>query len=835
MAHFGSVLDTITDRCEQSSSMAWNDPYLIIVERDHICIIDATDPSALVSRDWEERAIVLSSDLIADYRNSTLFYICQSSTRGFYCWDMTDPDAIVTRDAITSLGEVGSNMLKMVQYGNYVYITGNKEDGDSNGVITIINVTDPDALVEETYFRDDTNLPSPTVAIARYSHYLIVAGTTKLAIFDISTPTEPSYLGSVTITTEITALNKLVIDAEGQYAYLTRYTTSKIDIIDISDKTSPTLADTFTDATYSNLCRHIQIVGSFLYMYNIGGATHYISAWNVSDRETPVFVEHFDVTDATGWTLEPFYVDPFQNLYYPRSDAAAQYGFQSVSIDQKDDGVYVELAGTEVQSQAYGIRIERGRETELGYAPAGVAELTMDNSEGDFSPENSGGAYYGTLDLGNSIYIYEVYGGVTYDLFTGQIEKIVPQDVAGDGGAQAFILCTDGMDDLNATPVETVLRTSVKAGQLIEDILDDAVAFVSSRDIDTGITTFDVAFFSGKNALPQIRSVEDQERGRFYIDVDGDAQFEDRHHRILNHRTSEYDFGTKLRAISYEWSKRDLANFVKIVGTKYTEDATTEYLWGTEAGVAATAVIVPANGSVTIWAIFSQVLSSFTALGAGGTYWNTNTEVDKSGTDTTASVSVAATQYGKAIKMVFTSTFNADSYLVVPDSPPAAADANRTAIVMGKFYQEDVIQHIEEDSTSQTAYGKKGLPITAPFMSDPDELLTLAVFLIARHKNPQPMAIRVTIHARTDWPTDDILKQALARKISDRVTLASTLLGFDQDFYIEKVIHDYKQFEGKFNLDVTWVCSRASEQDSLTWLLEIAGFGELEETTYLSY
>ena len=505
------------------------------------------------------------------------------------------------------------------------------------------------------------------------------------------------------------------------------------------------------------------------------------------------------------------------------------------------DGVYIELAGIEVQSKAYGIRVERGRETELGYAPAGVAELTMDNSEGDFSPENAGGAYYGTLDLGISVYIYEIYDGVTYDLLTGQIEKIVPQDVAGDGGAQAFLLCTDGMDDLVGTIVETPVRTSVKAGQLIEDILDDAAAFVGKRDIDTGITVFDVAFFSGKEALPQIRTVEDQERGRFYIDVDGDAQFEDRHHRILNHHTSEYDFGTKLRAITYEWSKRDLYNRIQVTGTKYTAAITgNEYIWGTEAGVAATAIIVPANGSVTIWVITPEVIESYVTPLVKGTHWNTNTEVDKSGADTSDSITVTEVQYGKAIKLTFTSTYNADSFLVVPDSPPADADANRTAIIMGKTYTEDVIQHVEEYSASQASYRKKGMALTVPFLGDPDELRTLASFIGTRHKDPQPMAIRVTIHGRTDWPTDDILKQVLSRKISDRITLASTLLGFDQDFYIEKVIHDYKQFEGKFNLDVSWVCSRASGQDILTWLLDdgagtYAGFGELEETTYLSY
>ena len=127
------------------------------------------------------------------------------------------------------------------------------------------------------------------------------------------------------------------------------------------------------------------------------------------------------------------------------------------------------------------------------------------------------------------------------------------------------------------------------------------------------------------------------------------------------------------------------------------------------------------------------------------------------------------------------------------------------------------------------------MPLATPFISDPEKLVTLAAFLKARFKDPQPMAIRVTVHGRTDWPTEDIQKQVLSRKISDSITLASTLLGFDQDFYIEKVIHDWKQYQGKFDLDVTWVCSRASDLDSLAWLLEVAGFGELEETTYLGY
>ena len=165
---------------------------------------------------------------------------------------------------------------------------------------------------------------------------------------------------------------------------------------------------------------------------------------------------------------------------------------------------------------------------------------------------------------------------------------------------------------------------------------------------------------------------------------------------------------------------------------------------------------------------------------------------------------------------------------------------NRTALIIGKLYTEDQTQHVEEDSTSRSKYRKKGFNITTPFIGDPDEVRTLAEFLISRYKDPQPVAIQVTIHARTDWPADDILTQVLTRKLSERITIASTLLGIDQDYYIEKIIHDWKSYVGVFDLDVTYQLSRASDQDALAWLLDdgdgtYAGFGELGQTTYLSY
>lgn len=834
MAHFEARLDVDTAYGGIFvRDMRWRDPYVILSERGYLTIFDMTDPTDITGKSRTAISVGYTPKaLLVDPDDADHLYLLDSNTRRIYSFDITDPTAPVLDDS-PILGSLASDFLcDLAKQGDYVYIAGYFTAGPITCNIGIVDVSDPTSLSEEAAFVDAVNLAGvPTgVLVDPTGIYLFVATSSRFSVFTFDGATLV-FNNGIAISGSVSDYARMAQTSNG-YVYIKDYANDRLHIIDARDPTAVSEVATFTDATYLNGVRRIQIVENFLYAMNFSGATAYVTVYNINNRSAPVRVESLDLTADDPWggsgRIGSFVIDPYLNLYVGKYTTNTSKGVASYGVAAKPDAVYVELAGIEVQSKVYGIRVERGRDTELGHAPAGVAELTCDNSEGDFSPENAGGAYYGTLDLGNSIYVYEVYDGVQYDIFTGTIEKIVPQDVPG--GGEAFLLCTDGLDDLSDLPVQTPLRTDVKGGQLITDILDNAGAFVGKRDIDTGITTFDLAYLADM-ALPSIRSVDDQERGRTYVDVDGDLQWEDRHHRILNHRTSEYDFGTKLRDIQYEWSKRDLYNRVEVTGMQYTPDAADEYLWGTEAGTAARSVIVPANGSVTIWATLPLVLASYAAF-VQGTHWNTNTLADKGGTDSSDDVTVATTQYGRALKIVFTSTHGADSYLVVPDTPPAAADADRSAIVMGKLYQEDVIRHIENDTTSQTAYRKKGLSIAAPFLSDPDELRTLAAFITDRFKDPKPMAIRVTVHGRIDWPTDDILKQVLSRKISDRITLASTRLGFDQDFYIEKVIHDWKQYQGKFDLDVTWVCSVVY---SNLWLLETAGFGELEETTYLSY
>lgn len=840
MAHFEARLDVDTAYGGiYVRDMRWRDPYVILSERGYLTIFDMTDPADITSQSRTAiNANYTPQALLVDPDDSHHVYLVDTNARRIYSYDITDPTAPVLDDSLILGSIAGSFLSDLAKQGDYVYIAGYFTAGPITCNIGIVNVSDPASLSEEAAFVDAVNLAgTPTgVLVDPTGTYLFVATSTRFSVFTFSGATLV-FNNGIAISGSGSDYARMAQTSNG-YVYIKDFANDRLHIIDARDPTAVSEVATFTDATYLNGVRGIQIVENFLYAMNFYGGTYYVTVYNINSRAAPVRVESLNVTaddpwgEATG-RMGSFVVDPYLNLYVGRYTTNTAKGVASYGVAAKTDGLYVELAGREIQTQAFAVRITRGRESELKAAGTGVAEITVDNKDGDYSPENAAGAYYGALDLGNQIYVYEVYDGVQYDLFTGTIEKVVPSDTPDD--ATAFILATDGLDDLAVDPIDTVLRTSVKGGVLVGDILDAVPAFAGARDIDTGVTTFDVAYLAALTARAALLMLDDQERSFHYIDVDGDFQWEDRHHRLkAPHLTSQYDFEDEHIRLAYEWSKRELYNQVRITGTKYTSDPDTEYLWGVEAGVSGTALFIPAGGTATIWATFNQVLASFTAF-VQGTHWNTNTVLDKTGVDTSDDVTVAVTQYGKALKIVFTSTSALNSYLVVPDSPPTGSDANRSAIVMGKLYQEDQVLHIEDDATSQTAYKTKALPITAPFKSDPDELRVMAEWLVSLHKDPAPRSVVASFHARANWPTNAILKQMLGRRISDRITLKSTRLGVDQDFYIDKVVHDWQQHEGLFNLKVDWTLSRASDLGGAFWILEEAGYGELSETTVLGF
>jgi len=506
----------------------------------------------------------------------------------------------------------------------------------------------------------------------------------------------------------------------------------------------------------------------------------------------------------------------------------------TLAMETEVDGIYVWLADTYEIAKAgglvFGCRTERGRDEELGHAASGVCELTCDNYAGDFSPELTSGSYYGTLDLGAKIEVYEIYKGIAYNHFLGKIDKIVPH--AEWDNRLAYILAVDGMDDMAQKEIDIALLTDTTTDALVDDVLDAINWGASARDLDTGIDTLQVAWFHKENALEAIQDLELMAKGFFYIDIDGKAIWENRHARVTGQGiVSQGDFEDTMVELSYEFSKRDLKNWARVTGYRYTAEADDTELWSIFTGATGAPYIPPAS-DITIWADLAGPLYSYDTL-VEDTHWNANTAADKTGTDVGTDITITVTQYGQALKFLIENAGAKRAYLVVPDSPPTGATANRTLIIFGKLYLEDILTVVKEDTTSRDAYGPRSIEIDARFKSNPNDILAYADYLIARFKDPIPTPSAVKLVART---SEYLRLQCLGRKISDRVTLKSTLLGFDRDFYIDKIIQDYVLHQGGTVHETTWYVTRASgTAEGLYWLLATAGFGELGETTVLGF
>jgi len=856
MAIFGDVIFQwgIADhKYAKVSCVVKNGDYLIIGGGDYIDIVDISTPSAPVVCDRYDTPIESGWHLLIDEDDPDLFYAAGEVCDRLLVLDMSDPDNLVLRDSFSNLSSTGGPN-GLVKVGNYLYITGCRDSASEYGV-RILNVADPDNVVDEGMFKDPTNCPVlwSLAGIASLSNgSFIFCGAYGIYIYNpVGSPTAPVFVGKCNWSKTGQLTNKIAVDEEETYAYCPRYTEDRVEIIDISDPANPSAETPLTGAEYVSECYTAQVIGDHLFVSvrDLSNDDYYVSVFDISTRNSPVWLEALDYSTKFssawdgvrwGWLVDE---DDGSMLYIGRFEGTADYGFGLVGVDLPTDGIYVTVDGTRIDSKVLSARTERGRDEELGQAQTGIAEITCDNSEGDFSPENAGGAYYGTLVLGVEMVIYEIYKGVTYNHFKGKVDKILPH--AEWDNRVAYIVALDGMDDMAGTEIRTVLRQDTDTGELCEDVLDAVGWPAGDRDIDTGVDVLQYGWFHRKTGLAAIQDLEQIEKGFFYVDVDGTAIWENRHHRLTGDGLiSQADFEDTMVELGYEFSKRQVRNQVTITGRRYFAGSVTlwsgydlatlddDLIWSAHTGDVQ-APYIPQATTVTLWAEWREALATYDAL-VKGTHWNANTKGDKTGADVSDNITITATQYGQCIKFEIANAGTVGAYMVVPDSPPVGAPAGRTLLVYGALFGSENIIITKEDGTSQTDYGVRSLPVDAPFKSNPNDIRALAEYLLARFKDPVPDAVFVKLIARTGWPDDTIRIECLSRAISDRITLKSTLLGFDRDFFINKVIQEYIFQEGGTVHETTWYVERAEgAYEHLFWLLGVAGFGELGEATYL--
>jgi len=103
-------------------------------------------------------------------------------------------------------------------------------------------------------------------------------------------------------------------------------------------------------------------------------------------------------------------------------------------------------------------KIMRGKEDQLGHAPAGICEVRLKDIAHKYSPENEDSPLYGLLLPYRPIRVAATFASIEYDLFNGFISKIVPHPHWAK--QDCYIYATDGLEKLSKNIISTEVYTA---------------------------------------------------------------------------------------------------------------------------------------------------------------------------------------------------------------------------------------------------------------------------------------------------------------------------------------------------------------------------------------
>ncbi len=247
---------------------------------------------------------------------------------------------------------------------------------------------------------------------------------------------------------------------------------------------------------------------------------------------------------------------------------------------------------TTITADVRRIRIKRGRQHELDRMEAGSMSLELKNFQGNYWPLNAGGAYFPNVLPGKRINLIATYNAVPYPLYTGFIEDWNPDWLETTGGLLPIVKpdCADLINNLSNYDLNNAGEIQELSGTRVGNVLDELGWPVGLRDLDAGQSLMIATGAQvNVNSMEHLFLVQRSELGIVYIAGDGDVQFEDRHHRLLNHQVSVATFGDDLGELFYHgmeprYGSDDIRNDLRITrdggAQQSATDATSQTAYG---------------------------------------------------------------------------------------------------------------------------------------------------------------------------------------------------------------------------------------------------------------
>lgn len=387
---------------------------------------------------------------------------------------------------------------------------------------------------------------------------------------------------------------------------------------------------------------------------------------------------------------------------------------------------------------------ERGLNMPLGGISKALAEATLDNTSGRFTPRYMGGSselFTAILPRRPAI----INAGFNFDgidqtipQFSGVVTKQPQVDIRS---RELQLQMADYIDFFKNRYVDkTSVFTAVSTDTVIESLFTQLGMSTAQYNLDPGINVIQFAAIEKGAAFGNvINDLVESENGHLYQDEEGKLRFENRQHWDSSPHNTVQRIVLTGQVINAEAPDDDhIINSVEIK-VPVRSKAINQKLWSLSAPV-----LVLANSTKEIFADFTDddgplpvlevTAPTYVASGATTSAYATNVLEDNSGTTNDAAISLKSfSQFVTSYKMVFQNTSTQNTYIT------ALELWGRPAKVTSEVYTR------RERDASVTAYEERPITIENRFIQNQDWADSFAEVLLedfADIENLQTITIR---------------------------------------------------------------------------------------------
>lgn len=395
------------------------------------------------------------------------------------------------------------------------------------------------------------------------------------------------------------------------------------------------------------------------------------------------------------------------------------------------------------------------------------ADIVLENHDNYFTPSRGSQIQSFILPY-RPVKLYGGFGVEAIPQFVGLTEKMPTID---ERNKTASFHCIDFMYSLFNRPLDSaVMYQDKRTDEILASLLVAFGISPTQYSFDTGFNIVKFAFFDkGSKFGDVVKELMEAEMGRFFMDEQGVIRFKNRQ----NYSSQVMWFFNTSNIVDIQTSKEDdIINVVTVTANVREVQAKQKY-WELQS-----AVMIPANGSVDVWADFNDPVTSVDApayiTSATTSLFTTNTYSDGTGTQVASGVSSVNTLFAKSYKMTFSNT---NSYPVYLTSIELYATP---AVVVKEIYVR------QTDTASIAKYDERVLDIANDYINNEGDAYSKALIILDDYASYQNQYVLT-------------VKGNPALQIGDAVSV--NVWGFSGTYVINKIVNRWA--DGKFTQILT--------------------------------